>query len=373
MIVNDCYMESEMTAQVKANTASELDIERNIGCFQIDRNRRVVSGQGALFSVTSAKLPKPGDDIADFLFKITGSDISPYIDAAIKKAKSTKKEFELKDVHGKSHWISVFIEPRVGGQRITGATVSAKNITMENYLSRHAELRAKMEQLGVLATHIADRINNPLAAVLNQLGCLLMEDFGPEDVPRVVQELTAIQEKIYSVSLITNALNSFTDRSHLGLKYVGINSVIDKSIALCKLLYPHTPVDYKIEFSQYLPRILGNDIALEQCFINLIKNAIEAMPKGGILTVHTAVDSNQKDYIRVTIQDNGQGMENDHLNSIYEPFFKAKKGDHLGLGLSISFSIVMNHIGHMEIESEKGRGTKVSVLLPVVKIPTKRG
>jgi len=116
-----------------------------------------------------------------------------------------------------------------------------------------------------------------------------------------------------------------------------------------------------------LPLIAGNTSQLQQVFTNLILNAIQAMPDGGKLTLLEKIPEN-KENIEISFADTGAGISKENLNKIFEPFFTTKKvGQGTGLGLSVSYGIVKEHGGNIEVESTEGQGTIFTVILPLLK------
>ncbi|MGD8897311.1 MAG: ATP-binding protein, partial [Acidobacteriota bacterium] len=121
-------------------------------------------------------------------------------------------------------------------------------------------------------------------------------------------------------------------------------------------------VEANLDVAPDLPRVTGNPRNLEQVFLNLFLNAMEAMPDGGTLKI-TATRADG--FVRVVVQDTGSGIAPEHLDKIFEPFFTTKEaGEGTGLGLSVSYSIVEKHGGRLEVESQLGRGTTFTVALP---------
>ena len=118
------------------------------------------------------------------------------------------------------------------------------------------------------------------------------------------------------------------------------------------------------EIDDNLPRINGNHQGLQQVFLNLVTNAIQAMPQGGDLTVRAYTEKNNK--IRVQVEDTGTGISEDHLPHIFDPFFTTKDvGKGTGLGLSVSYGIIKKHGGRITVKSKPGEGTTFDVVLPV--------
>jgi len=122
-----------------------------------------------------------------------------------------------------------------------------------------------------------------------------------------------------------------------------------------------------------VPPIYGDRQQLEQVFLNLVLNALDAMPDGGVLRIKV-FNTGDRDSVAITFEDTGVGIPQQHLRDIFDPFFTSKKAAKgTGLGLSVSLGIVQRHGGDMRVESEVGKGTVFTVLLPVPKVPAEIG
>jgi signal transduction histidine kinase len=121
-----------------------------------------------------------------------------------------------------------------------------------------------------------------------------------------------------------------------------------------------------VKIPDALPPVRGNIRSLQQVFMNLLLNAIQAMPDGGAITINVAAEG--PDFVRFDIGDTGVGMKPEALEHIFEPFFTTKSVGHgTGLGLSVAYSIVKRHQGQIEVKSEIGMGTVFTILLPVAR------
>jgi len=118
------------------------------------------------------------------------------------------------------------------------------------------------------------------------------------------------------------------------------------------------------QLSQALPLIYANSGKLQQVFMNLIMNACDAMPRGGELTIATT--DCEDSFVRVEVSDNGAGIAPEHLNKIFDPFFTTKSTSRgTGLGLAVTYGIIREHLGKIEVQSTVGRGSSFRVELPV--------
>jgi len=274
--------------------------------------------------------------------------------------------FEISKLYdGIEFWFSITAEPHVVDFKITGVVLTIKDLTLQKRRQRQDLLHEKMTNIALLAAQVAHKLNNPLAAVLNRIGSLLINDIDSVNIARVRGELELVQEQIYSMSVITNALVSFSKESEASFRLLDINDIVDKSIELSKLLQIQNNIEYQINLNPKIPQIRGSEITLEQCIINIIRNALEAMPTGGVFSISTRLDKLSPDYINIIFQDTGNGIAKESIDKIFDPFFKTKDENHSGLGLSISYGIIANHKGSIEISSKPSGGTRVFILLPI--------
>jgi signal transduction histidine kinase len=237
--------------------------------------------------------------------------------------------------------------------------------TLEKQEADDNHLAEKMSYLSVLASNVAHQLNNPLSSMLNRIGVLLLDDFETVDTNSLQEELRKLQDQIYSMSIVTVALQSFSEIDRSAFKLFDVNAIVEKSIQLSKLVPRVADIEYKIQIKRSLPLVLGSEITFEQCLINILKNALEAMPQGGMLRVTTGIDPYESTMIRIVIQDSGSGIPDDHKERIFEPFFTTKDTSHPGLGLTVSYGIVTSHQGRISISSPKNKGTRVTILMPV--------
>ncbi len=284
--------------------------------------------------------------------------------AAMKQGKTSEIEISLAN-DDIIYWYSLVAEPEITNCSITGARLIISDITLRKRQERHKILHDKMLSIALLAAQVAHKLNNPLAAVLNRVGSVLVNEIETGNLLRIKNELELIQEQIYSMSVITNALVSFSKESESNYYLLDINDIVEKSIELSKLLQIQSNIVYKVHLEPNLPMIRGSEVTLEQCIINVIRNALEAMPQGGVFSISTGYDKLSEDYISIIFHDTGIGIPQDQLEYVFDPFFKTKDESHSGLGLSISYGIIANHKGSIDIISKPEKGTTVLILLPI--------
>ncbi len=219
---------------------------------------------------------------------------------------------------------------------------------------------AKLAAIGELASNVAHEINNPLTSIIGFTE-LARED---DDKEMIRNSLDIIEKEALRAREIVRQLLGFARKKPLQLTEVKVNGVIRDVVVLSSAQARMSKVKIVEEYEQ-VPAMVGDIDQLKQVFLNIITNAVHAMPTGGLLTIRTSIVG---DYIIVTITDTGQGIPQEHLQRIFEPFFSTKKERGTGLGLSISYRIIQDHGGRIDVESEEGKGTTFTVRLPI-KVP----
>jgi two-component system NtrC family sensor kinase len=237
----------------------------------------------------------------------------------------------------------------------------------------------KMAALGRLVASLAHEINNPLQAVQ---GCLTLgrEELGDieirsEDAEALAYYLNIAEDEIERISGIVRRMRDFYRPAREGMKPTNVHDVLGGIIALTNKQLQHSNVDIEREWQEDLPEVLGNADHLKQVFLNLVLNAIDAMPEGGTLTIRTGpgrmpAGEGLPDTatVRIDFKDTGSGIPKEVLSRIFEPFFTTKEHGS-GLGLSISYNIIRSHNGDIIVTSEEGDGTTFTILLPVKEEP----
>ena len=226
----------------------------------------------------------------------------------------------------------------------------------------------KMISLGRLAASVVHEINNPLAGVLNYAR-LMLKILKKGPVTEEYQEkfagyLNLMENETDRCSKIVSNLLAFSRKSELDFTDVPINELVEKCLMLSGHKLKLAGITTERRLQERLPRVRGDYNQLQQCVINLIFNAIDAMPKGGKLKVSTSYNPSDRN-LTIRVTDTGCGIDKNDLPRIFEPFFTTKsEGQGLGLGLSMVEGIVERHKGAIEVTSEVGRGTTFTVKLP---------
>ena len=228
----------------------------------------------------------------------------------------------------------------------------------------------RMISLGKLAASCSHEINNPIQGLLTFSD--LMQDIlaegkpSPKDLEQFKKHLSFMSKELERCGNIISGLLSFARESPKEYKKIDLNEVLDAVLVLTKHKMELQNVDLTSRLYQGLLMIQGDERELQQCFLNLIFNAIEAMPKGGQLCIISELEGDKKN-VRVEVKDNGYGISEEHLEHIFDPFFTTKgEGKGTGLGLSIVYGVIKNHKGNIKINSKVGEGSSFVLEFPAL-------
>jgi signal transduction histidine kinase len=218
----------------------------------------------------------------------------------------------------------------------------------------------KLALLGELAMGVAHEVRNPLGAI-KTCGQFLEEKLGHEDKRAKFTQLI-IREADRLDQLVSRLLN-FARPAERQLQYEDINELLDNAITLAVLKINGPRIAVKKNFCDGLPQLFIDAKRLSQAFLNILLNAIDAMPGSGILTLSTAVEEEPRKVV-ITITDTGEGIPQESLDKIFYPYFTTRPRG-TGLGLAIVQQIIAEHNGSIDVKSMVGEGTIITIALPI--------
>ena len=217
----------------------------------------------------------------------------------------------------------------------------------------------KLASVGKLAAGVAHEINNPLGGILN---CLYNLRKGTLSAEREEEYLFSMEDGLRRVQKIVRQLLEFSQQHEPELSPTGLNEVIERVLVLTNHAFTAHHIRLDKHLHPDLPPLMVDRHMLEQVFMNLILNAVQAIRGGGVITIQTYVSGER---CAIQIQDTGSGIPTSVLPRIFDPFFTTKgTGEGTGLGLSVSLGIVERHGGTIQVESEVGKGSSFTVWLP---------
>lgn len=240
-----------------------------------------------------------------------------------------------------------------------------RDVTEEKRLQRKLIQSEKMAAIGMLAGGVAHEINNPLAGILAFTQLLKNEIAHPE----AQGDLNEIEQAAKRCKKIVEDLLMFS-RPHgeSELKDISLAETVDQILPLSKLNLKHRNVTLATHYEENLPAVHGNAARLQQVFLNLINNAAQSMTAsgGGEVSVRL-VASPDRGQVTAEVRDSGSGIKKEDMVRIFDPFYSTKGREGTGLGLSICYSIISEHGGKLEVESEVGVGSVFRVIFPAAK------
>ncbi|MBE9581122.1 MAG: PAS domain-containing protein [Proteobacteria bacterium] len=227
----------------------------------------------------------------------------------------------------------------------------------------------RMISLGKLVASCVHEINNPIQGLLTF--CRLMEEImaegepGPTDLEQFRMYLSLMSSELERCGDIVSGLLSFSRECATEFKHIDLNEVLGSVFSLTRHKMELQNIDLDERLSS-MPLIIYGDVnQMQQCFLNLIFNAFEAMPQGGRLSVSSRLDTAKK-CAHLEIQDTGSGIPDEELSRVFDPFFTTKgEGKGTGLGLSIVYGVVKSHKGDVKVKSELGKGSVFTLTFPI--------
>lgn len=256
-----------------------------------------------------------------------------------------------------------------------GTVLVSRDITERRETEEQLRQHQKMASIGMLVSGIAHEVNNPIGIITAKSDFLLTVAEEPESLPIIKRDLKKIKNHAQRVINITQELLCFSRTSEEGKRYVDINTILSESLqSLQEKLGTHQ-VKVSKDFSNQLPKILANAKELQRALTNIMDNAIDSMPKSGLLKVSSSLvkaDKGEKealdgkDSIEINIEDKGCGIPERIREKIFDPFFTTKdEGQGTGLGLWISYNIIEKLGGHISIKGKIAKGSVFVIRMPV--------
>lgn len=220
----------------------------------------------------------------------------------------------------------------------------------------------RLSSVGRMATSIAHEVNNPLTSILTT-SSRLVEDL-PEDDPRRRQAKLLLDETLRARDILRRMLDLFRPAA-VHREPTDLNLIVLRSIQLMRNYMEVLNAAVETELAPNLPRVNADPTQIQQVILNLLLNAVDAMPQGGVVRLKTTYDPD-RGQVKLFCTDTGVGLTAEELAKIFEPFYSTKGTAGTGLGLTISREIILAHGGDISVESEKGKGTSFCISLPAL-------
>jgi two-component system cell cycle sensor histidine kinase/response regulator CckA len=344
----------------------------------VDHHGRVVfANQTALdmFGISRKESPVSFQDwrrnyrFEDFL----GHEISMEQSAVMRALRGERVESEevrVKFPEGDVKWLCTSAYP-FSTMGLAGVLALTVDQTAEVELRRAAEQLQRMETLGAVAAGLTHDFNNILDTILLNVALALRDESLPHEMRARLEQISLATKK--AAGLVTR-LMQFSRTQAIHPRAVQINDVVREVVRLVHPMFRENIV-VKTDLSEGLPPVEADPSQIDQVLINLIVNALDAMPDGGELKISTAIADTSAgtpspdtghQFVTISVADTGAGIPEDLQSAIFEPFFTTKPTDKgTGLGLSSAFGIVRQHKGNIKVQSAPGAGATFVVSFPV--------
>lgn len=223
----------------------------------------------------------------------------------------------------------------------------------------------KLAALGRLAAGVVHEMNNPLGIMLSRIEVLLMEAESQNIPAEVLEDLRVLHRNTRRVARVAQSLLSFARHSPRQQGPVDLNGVVEETLVLVQKPMTTDGIRITTALDRTLPPLWGDPGALQQVVLNLLTNAREAMSGGGEVRIETGPAPDQPGWVRLVVADTGPGIPPEDLPKIFDPFYTTKV-DGTGLGLSVSYGIIQDHRGTVDVQSEPGKGATFILRFPVL-------
>ncbi|MBW2247036.1 MAG: PAS domain-containing protein [Deltaproteobacteria bacterium] len=247
--------------------------------------------------------------------------------------------------------------------------IEQRTQVIKDDLARFAQ-EDRLASLGRLVASVCHEINNPITSIVTFnkliLSYIRESKMPPEGLTGFERYLDlSIREALRCGSIVNNLL-TFARQKSVEAKDIDLIEVVKTILMLTKHQLESGQVEYEVNLPKAPFKVCGDSAQIQQCLMNLIFNAIESMPEGGKLTISGGLDDGE-DMVWLSVADNGQGIKREDLPHIFEPFYSTKlDGKGVGLGLSMTYGIIREHNGVIEVDSKPDKGTVFKIKLPKI-------
>jgi len=254
-----------------------------------------------------------------------------------------------------------------GGVAIAFITDITERKRLEVQLQHQREVlyqNEKLAALGTMAAGIAHEMNNPLGIMTTRIELMLMDAKDHQLPGQVLEDLEVLHRASQRVARIAASLRSFARHTPSDRVALDLNAVVEESVQLLQKPMAADNVEIVASLDRTLPPILGDANTLHQVLMNLLTNAREAMPHGGEIRLETG-PATRPGWVRLLVADTGTGISAEEVSKIFDPFFTTKSTG-TGLGLSVTYGIIQEHGGTVDVQSQPGAGTTFIISLPTI-------
>lgn len=282
--------------------------------------------------------------------------VKSYFTRCVQKRFHVTYSLSLRHESGQVVDVMVTHVPMLVEERIEGVHAIVQDITLFKQSEEMMRRTENLKSAGQLAAGIAHELRNSMTAVKGFLQLLRAEVYGRDEYFRI------IQDELKHMNSILNEFLSLAKPKTRHLQKKNLDALVRETVDLMRTQAILNNVDIEVDLQANQVLIQCDETQMKEVLVNVLKNSIEALPLGGVIHVGTSTTDRQ---VRLVIHDTGEGIPEEILSRLGEPFFTTKdKGT--GLGLSICRKIIEEHAGQFEMSSQSGEGTTVEIVLPVV-------
>jgi signal transduction histidine kinase/ActR/RegA family two-component response regulator len=388
-IIKPCEREELVLRVKKGIDKRELDMKMleikkmetilsNIGVFILNNEGVITSANPVMSAKLWGETPVVGQKLHD-LPGINNIGVLSCFDQAASGEETCKENIRFYSDKGKKEFIlSCYLIPiAFRNSKPRSIMLIIEDLTKRTKVMQQISQAEKLAALGKLAAGVAHEINNPLHIISLDVE-FLKSQIDPSSP--MTENLQSISGEVERIAHIVQQLRDHAKTEESVHEKININEILNShifSIAFSQLGKKGIKVEFHLD--EEIPLVTIPRTKITQVLMNIIKNAEDAMPEGGTLTVYTRrVSQNKarfdenirtgsqriKDLVEIIIADTGTGIKQNDMNYLFEPFFTTKGFDGTGLGLFISYSIIKSYNGIIKVESEVGKGTAFSIVLP---------
>ncbi len=336
----------------------------DLGIYTVDTGLRITSWNRKMADMSGITSEDAlGKELDELFPALDAEGVIARIRNVLTSGESEKLEFVHRTLKGQLRFQKRRLAPLKDDEGIGGVLVIVEDITEFKRLLDQTIHSEKLAEVGRMSAALAHEINNPLGVIAYAAELMLRDTddagFNREMLERIVNEAERMKT-------LTGSLLSFSRSRETRWQDVAVNAVLHDVLKLVKYELEKNALALDLQLGE-LATIQGDPNKLKQVFINLLLNAVHALPRGGEIRVETAMAPG--DRIRITVADNGPGIPEEIRETIFEPFFSTKKeGVGTGLGLYICRNIIEEHGGEVGLDTSAG-GASFRIILPVRQVP----
>lgn len=311
-----------------------------------------------------------GHQLCDILHVERLTESTCPLEDLVRSRHSRILETELRGLHGS--YLLTISPLNLQNSTMEAALLVARDLTEEGIMKAEAMRSAQLASVGELAAGVAHEINNPINGIINYAQIILDAPDDPDNanlLQRVINEGKRI------ASIVSNLLD-FSRRREDSPEIVSIHQIVNNSLELVQHHFKKDMITITLNLPENLPFVYCNSHQIQQVLLNIFSNGRYALnkryqthdPNKTFTITGEAVHHDNNDYVRLTLTDNGMGIEHDTIDRVFDPFYSTKPdGEGTGLGLSISHGLMQDNKGFLRIQTEPGESTSLIVDLPVSK------